>query len=578
MPADSQQSAGDPQNAVTAPKPRAARGVFLTQGAIEREIMAGLPNQIGRMRGAYDCLRYSQGRFEEYPTRHKDMRYRSPATRRTLPIFRRVMQILCMHLYKSQPTRKLGGSREASAWLEAVYRRNHAWAKFKRADQLTLVGGFAAFQFAGSTDPSAPLKINLWGADQVAYWCDPEDPTTVQAVATVDFQDNQRRLTLWTEEQIVTYQTTKGLIHPGFGSTTFVMAGLDGKPARRPNPYRDRDGRGIVPFSFAHWDFPVSDFETNSPGHNLLELNQGINERVDNLGDSIYFNCKPIGVAEGVDDGWTPPAELRPGDFLTLPASSIDIGGNGPTPTLHYLMPDLSYVTKDWEDQSAFLDNTLEMYGIPPSLIRMVQSGARSGAAIQAEQLPVLGWVEGRRADWGVYEEDAARKAVEVAEAHLRNNGVDSDADALQAVLDDWSFRLRWPSLFIQLPGPARDLADEWRLKHNQVSLIGIMQERAELSEQEALEEIARVARQNEQLRALGIDPFGVQPTPFGALGQPAPRLPSLQTGEGGGPPADDGNGDGPEEYAEDPAESEGNRVGTSTYSGEQADAAYGGG
>ena len=580
MAADGSSNAGDPQSPVQLPKLRPSRPTGVDQRAIEREIEGGLANQIGRMRDAYDCLRYSQGRFEEYPTRHKDMRYRSPSVRRTLPIFMRIMKVLTMHLYKSQPVRKLGPDPSVSQWLELVYRRNNMWAKFRRADELTLVGGFAAFQFAGSTDPAAPIKVNLWGAEQVAYWCHPEDATKVEAVATVDFSDNQRTLTLWTREQIVTYRTTKGVIHAAFGGNAFRLEGVGGKPARRPNPYRDRNGEGILPFSFAHWDFPVSDFETNSPGPNLKELNQGINERLDNLGDSIYFNCRPIGVAQGVDDGWTPPAELRPGDFISLPADNVDAAGNGPVPTLAYLMPDLSYVSKDWEDQAAFLDNTLEAWGIPPSLIRMVQSGAKSGLAIQSEQLPILGWVEGRRPFWGAYEEDAARTLCLVAEAHLRNHELLEEADAVQSVLDNWSFSLRWPSLYIQLPGPDRDQADDWRLSHSLVSLVGILQERQDLSEEEAFEHFEKVAQQNARLQAMGINP---QPSnPFGAGGAggmippagPGPEQLPPQPARDDGRESDDGG-----ESPADPSGAQGSDVGAQYQRGFQEDrATWGGG
>jgi len=536
-------SSGD--SPVTVPRLLPPRLPYTSQREIEREIEAGLPNQIGRMRDAYDCARYAAGRFEEYPTRHKDMRYRSPAVRRTSLIMKRIIDILTMHLYKSQPTRKLRDP-AVSAWLEAVYRRNRMWAKFRRAEQLTLIGGFAAFQFAGSTDPRAPVDVHLWGADQLAFWCDGEDPTRVQAVATVDFADNRRHLTLWTREQIVTYETTKGAAHAAFGSTAFRPTSFDGKPARRDNPYRGPDGEGLIPFSFMHWQYPCTDFETNSTGLNLKELNEHVNERLDNLGDSIYFNCKPIGVASGVEDGWTPPAELRPGDFIAMP-SDADVMGNGPAPTLSYLMPDLSYVDKDWADMDSYLDHTLETYGVPPSLIRMVQSGAKSGAAIMTEQLPILGWVEGRRADWASYEEDAAEMGVSVAASHLEANGFYQDAGALLDTLDDWSFALRWPPLYIQLPGPQRDQADDWRLGRSQVSLVGIKQEREDLTEEEAFEAIAKVAEQNRRLRAMGINPNPADPFAAGGPINPTPQ-------PGGG----DGDGEGQLPPLADPAEAQG--------------------
>jgi hypothetical protein len=516
--------AGSNQSSTAPAIPRVMARSQSLQKDIEKEIESGLPNQIGRMRDAYDCLRYAQGRFEEYPTRHKDMRYRSPAIRRTSPIFKRVVEILTMHLYKNSPGRRLADP-EASQWLEDIYKRNFMAAKFKRADQLSLIGGFSAMQFAGSTDPARPLRINLWGADQVAFWTDPDDPTEAAAAATVDFHDNQRRLRLWTKDQCVTYITEKGVIHPAFGGTAFRK--LD----RKPNPYRDRNGEGIIPFAFQHWEFPAQDFSTNSPGLNLKELNQGVNERLDNLGDSIYFNCKPIGVARNVDDSWTPPAELRPGDFILLPASSIDAGGNGPEPTLSYLMPDLNYVAADWADLNNNLDHQLEMWNVPPALIRMIQTGARSGASIQAEQLPILGWVEGRRGDWACYEDAAALKAFTIAECHLRNVGLLEEADHLQAIIEEWSFTLRWPTLYVQLPGPDRDRADDWRLQHGLVSIVGIATERQDLTEDEAFEYLAKVEEQKAQLAAMGINPNPAPANPF-AAGMGLPTAPVAKPGE----------------------------------------------
>lgn len=502
--------------------------------AIEREIAAGLPNQSERMRDARACLRYSMARFEEFPTRHKDARYKSPAVRRTSPIFKRIMEVLTMHLYKSQPTRKLRDPM-VSEWLEQVYRRNNCWAKLRRLDQLTLIGGFGALQFVGGTDPKLPLDIRLWGADQIAYWVSPTDPTKVEACATLDLFDNQRHLKLWTRDETVEYITAKGLLHPATGGTAYREV----SGSRKPNPYVDREGQGIIPFAFAHWQFPAQEFEESGPGLNLKQLNEGVNDRLDNLGESIYFNCRPIGVAEGIDEGWVPPAELRPGDFLKLPAASVDVAGNGPVPTLKYLMPDLSYVTVDWEDQNAFLDHTLEMWGVPPALVRMIQSGARSGASIQAEQLPILGWVEGRRADWGAYEEGFARTGIQVAESHLRNSGLADDANTLQATLDDWNFSQRWPPLHIQLPGPERDKADDWRLENKLISLVGIVQERQDLSEEEAFEALAKVKGQTDQLKAMGIElappnPFAMGGNPFGDPNQPPPPPGSAP------PPADE--------------------------------------
>ena len=494
----------------------------IKQADFEREIEAGMPNEVARMRDAWDCLRYSMGRFEEYPTSHKDQRYRSPAVRRTTPIFKRIVEVLTMHLYKNQPTRRLKNE-QASGFLEAIYRRNYLWPKWKRLDALTLIGGFGALQFSGSTDPHSPVDIYLWGADQLAVWVDPDDAIRPIAVATLDRHNGEKRVRLWTREQVVTFVSDQNVIHAAFAARSFKFQ------SRKPNPYKDRNGEGILPFSFAHWTFPTQEFETNSPGLNLKELNHGVNERLDNLGDSIYFHARPIGIANNVDDSWTPPGEIRPGDFLKLPASSIDAGGNGPLPTLSYLAPEVAHITADWADMNNWLDHELEMWGIPPAMIRMVQSGAASGIALQTEQLPLLGYVEGRRADFACYEEEAAHRCMEITDAHLRNVGLQAEADQVNAELEAWSFSLHWPVLYIQLPGPDRDRADDWRLAKGDVSIVGIVQERHDLTEDEAFEHLQKVAEQKAKLETMGIAQAQPKPAP---LGPPNPDQAEAPAGE----------------------------------------------
>jgi hypothetical protein len=419
------------------------------------------------------------------------------------------MQCLTMHLYKGQPTRKIGTDKLASEWLAQVYKQAGMPGKWKRADELTLVGGFVGFQYRGTEDPDEPISILLWGADQLAYWVQPDDPTRLRAVATRDVYDSTRRLRLWCDDTITTYQTKKGEDHVAKGGTQFKLT------SRKHNPYEDEDGEPILPFSFAHWEFPTTEFSTNSLGLNLKELNRAVNERLDITAENVHFQATPIGLAEGVDATWTPPAELRPGDFITLPASDVDVTGAGPVPTLRYLAPELGVIDASWLDLNNFLDHSLEMFGVPPALMRMIQSGARSGVSIQAEQQPVIGWVEGRRSLWSYYEEDAAKTCLRVAAAHLRNN--DRFEPRIQAALEDWQFTVKWPSLYIQLPGPEKDRSDEWRLQMGLTDKIQLLMEREDLSEQEAVERFEQIQARNQQLQAMGVEPG--MPQPAGALG-----------------------------------------------------------
>lgn len=510
----------------------------ISQDAIEDEVLSGLPNEKDRLQDAYDNLRFSEGRFEEYPTRTKDGRWKSGSTRRTSRVFGRVVDILCRNLYKAQPTRKLAGD-GASEWLGRTYKHNAMGPKWKRADELTLIGGFCAWKFEGTADPANPLRITLWGADEITVWHDPDDPMEPVGVGVLDTFDNQRRLRLYTREEIVTFATAKGYEHPAWGGAAYHELG------RKPNPYRTPDGEGILPFSFAHWHFPTQRFSTNGPGHGLKELNEHVNERLDRLGDAIFYLGRPIGVATNVDPTWTPPTELKPGDFMVMP-NNEDLGGSGPPPTLSFLMPDLQFVAVDWTDLNFYLDHTLEMHGVPPVLIRMIQSGARSGVSLQSEQLPLLTWVEGKRGDWATYEDRAAFKAAQVTAAHLLANGFANPAGRLFDLLDDWRFTLRWPQLFVQLPGPERDREDDNRLAKGFASKVMILQERQDLTEAEALELLGRVKAQNDQLAALGVDPLAGVATPTPILPGPLETDgEGVEGGQDGDPAGGEGGGDG---------------------------------
>lgn len=411
------------------------------------------------------------------------------------------MEVLTSNLYKASPTRKLSNPVE-SAWLEQTYKFNKMHAKWKRADELTLIGGFCGYQFKGTADPLNPLKIILWGAEEIAFWVDADDPLVPVYVAVKDRDGGRNRLRLYSDDMIVTFVTEETA--SAWGTFTEVKTAN----GRITNPYRDIDGKGIIPFSFCHWFTPTQVFTTDGPGYGLAECNDFVNADLDSLGDAKAFLCKPLGVASGVDATWVPPVQIRPGDFINLPASDVDLGGTGVQPTLTYLMADLGFIAADWMDLNFYIDHVLEMNGVPPVLIRMIQSSARSGESIKAEQTPLIQWVEGRRSQWADFEDDTALMAVKVTAAHLRNTtGYDADAAKLQAIADDWQFTLRWPNLYTLTPGPERDLADDYRVERGYASKIMIVMERDGVTEIEAVEHLQKVHEQNEALKALGIEP-----------------------------------------------------------------------
>lgn len=487
-----------------------------------------------RLENAYWNLRFSQACFDEYEqggagsvvetsgdtwdhTRPKmggsTPGYEKAPNYRSSPIFKRIMDVLTQNLYKAPVGRHLA-TPEATDWLNRVYQANAMGAKWQRADQLTMIGGFSTFQFAGNDDPKSPIKIHLWGPEQCVVFCDPDDQTQAGAVAVIDMYDGQRRLALWTKQEVRYYRTKKGGPYPADGGTSWELS--DSKP----NPYKDRDGEGILPFSFAHWNFPAQEFEQHCPGDNIRELNDAVNFGLNDLGDGIRYLAKPIGLATGVDEGWSPPTLIKPGMFLNLPASSIDAAGNGPVPDLKYVNPELGFVSTIWEDLNNYIDHSLEMHGVPPSTIRMTLN-AQSGVAILAEQSPLLSWAEGRRRPFGVYEERTAGKALAVGAAHLRNHKI--DAGELEEVAADPRLALTWPRMYVQLPGPDRRLEDDHRINRGYASKIMILMESEDLSEDQAFERFKRVKEHNDKLAAMGIEPtaYDTPPAPPSPFGDP---------------------------------------------------------
>ncbi len=508
----------------------------------DRQIREGLPSaERERIDDAYRNLRYANGHFDDVmaqrggkqsltqtserwdpirPTSDSDTRYEKSQHVLTQPVMKRVISKLCENLYKRGPSRELADKRVSAIYAE-VCRRNEMGPLWQRADEFTAIGGFAGFQYAGVETERSPVKINLWSADQVTVWTDPEDHRTLKAVATFDKVDGRTRATLWTEDKLATY-TTKRTDSAADGQTRkFQRLTLEDNPYRLPETPEESDqGRGIIPFTFPHFCHPTTEFTYDSPGDNLYELNRYVNFGFDDLADGIRYLTKPIGVAEGVDEGWEAPAIVRPGMFLNLSAGQVDAGGNGPQPKLSYLTAPNDFVSVIWSHLNNYLDLALELEGIPPSAVRMILD-ARSGVSILAEQAPLLGWTQHRRGSFHTYELAAVEMFCRITASHLRTHGFASQATRFDASALDPGFNLRWPRLYVDLPGPERDRSDGVRLQWGQCSLIDLTMERDDVTREQAVETLKRVKTDNEELTALGIVPL---PAVLDvAAGQPKP-------------------------------------------------------
>lgn len=459
-------------------------------GAIHEEILAGLPNESGRLESALFNRYFYEGNFELFPVRAPDG-FEPYRYQRTSRFLRWVVQVLTKNLYREGAARRLSRHPAASEFLERTYRQWWADSAWQDADRAATWGGWCAFQVLGTRDPDKPLRYYLWGADELVAWVDPEDPTCPAAIATIDKFDRERRLRLWTADfvdpetgevatrgEFRTYLTEKWNGETS-GRTAFHLVG------REPNVY------GVLPFATVHFEPPTARFTTCGPGDHLRQVNDWLNFTLTETGDSIRYDIRPVTLAYNVRAGWRPPA-ARPGSIWDIPAESVNAGGEGPEPRLEFHQADSGYIGATWEDIGEFLGHTLECYGIPRSAFRLERAAATSGVQVVAEELPILDWAQGRQRPFSRYEEGLAVTTLKVAAAHYRNNGI-SRAE-LDAAAADPGLVVRFGRMWPNLPGPERDQADQWRMAAGLASRIDVLMEREGLSREEAEAKLRQVA------------------------------------------------------------------------------------
>ena len=469
---------------------------------VRSEIEGGLVNESRRLHCAWKNRMFYDGHMEMFPTREENLYHERWDMRRTSRLMRRVIHVLTDHLYKKPPTRTLSAGPEATDWLERCYKKASMAALWPQSDRMGLLNDWCAFRFAGNDDPETVVDIELFTSDQLVVWTLPGKPRVPGAVATIEREDAGRTLTLWTDDEILTYYTPKWGQDQTAGATAWKFRSSE------PNPYE------TLPFAFVHSEYPTTEFHTEGIGDFLREVNDAVNFSIDNMGDAVRYLAFPIPVAEGVSPAWTPPPKLKPGQWVTMPGSQATAGDDAMSkPSLNYVSPPLDFVAVTWDDLNRYIDRALEDIGVPPGTIRLTADSS-SGVAMMVEQGPLLAWAEARRQPFSMYESDAAKKAAQVASAHLRANGL-----AVPPWLDEAArepgMGLKWPQLYVQLPGPERDRSDEWRLGFGLASKIQLLMEREDLTRVQALEKLKAVAADNEELTAMGIEPGLPKPEPI---------------------------------------------------------------
>lgn len=420
---------------------------------------------------------------------------------RSVPVMRRIVDVLSQDLYRKPPQRAITSLPVASEFLDAVYRSIRMDARWQQADRATCVNQVACFEVFGRTGLGSALKpigVRLWGGESFRVWCDPDDALSPIAVALIDQHDEQTRIRLWTHEWRETWLSPKMGKYQTSGGRELTRI------AQEANPYRSApDGEPILPFSFAWWNFPDdAEFWCGSPGDGLRQLNFHVNMRLTKNADDIIHN-RPIGVVEGASATYQPPQNRKAGQFHVIPPEVNDIANAGPKPELRYVICDLGYLGSDWDDLDRYLQASLEMNNVPLAAVRLDQARAESGIQIIAEQLPLAMFAESRRLPFGHYERDLASVLFRVAASHVENNFEATGGELLGMRVEElWEaaeasadMQLVWP------PGLTEQLkANDWqrnqfRIDNKLVSRTMLVMELEGLDRTLAEDRVRRIAQ-----------------------------------------------------------------------------------
>jgi hypothetical protein len=248
----------------------------------------------------------------------------------------------------------------------------------------------------------------------------------------------------------------------------------------------------------------------------LRQINDGANFFLTEHSDCIRYNTRPVVVLKNVRPGWTPPKPIRPGDVWDLPPD--DDSEESGKQDAAYLQSDVGFIAAGWDDFNSYIDLTMEMNGVPPAAVRLVQDAASSGIQIVVEQIPLILWAQKRQRPFARYEHALANLTLKVGAKHLGAQSFDGyriTASKLQAAADTMVMTLRWPDMWPDIPGESRDKSDQWLLDNGLTSRTKVLMERDNLTREEAVAELEEIAEDLEREREL----FGEPEPP--APGQP---------------------------------------------------------
>lgn len=490
--------------------------------AIEREVLAGLPNEQARRLKCLTSVKYYRLRGAELIPRREaesDQDYLN-RPKRSLPLTRRVINVLTSKLYAPGPSRRIADDDGATKWLDGVYDQAGVNGLLQQADRMAHLNGMAAVQVAATGDPDRPLALQLWsGWHEIALFEAPGRANEVAACVTIDCWDETTRYTLWTPTEYRAYESRK--LKPGQTSGGRAATFLPDESG--PNPY------GCLPFAFVWFERPTGGVdEQEGLGPFLANLNATIDVEMSDMAQAVQKYHAPLLLAYDCSIEWSPVAV--PGKPLRVVGDPTDFD-KPPAPRLEYLQAKLD-VGGGWENIRQVIDSQLEALGVPLTAYRMDSRTLPSGAALIAEQKPLTDYATGRRSLCRDWEASLARVCLTAAGAYYGR------ADLAAAGLGG-RLQLAWPPPSIDLPSADRDEQDRSSLELGMESRVMIAMRRFGLSREQALEHLRQAAEDEAEL---GRDLDEPEPPP-----QPAADEPEE--------PKDDGRRIDPDDFDDDEPE-----------------------
>jgi hypothetical protein len=359
-----------------------------------------------------------------------------------------------------------------------------------QADRLVTLHGICAIGVYPTGVPSRPINYHLSSPPGFhVLGKSPDDPRVATAVCTITKTGpDTTRYRLWTATHFYTFFRGKAWGYAPGGMTV----------ARYDPGSSDAHDYGSLPFTFPTHELPTTELETKGLGYLLAKVNKALNTEKSHLASWVHHYARPLGFVSGVGPEWRP--KFVDGGFIPLVVRHDSTEDAPVVPEARYLESQLDIgAIRQWIISEA--NQALEELGVPIT-IGVQTDGARignapSGVSIAAQDADLITYAKARQPLFNVHETNLCKLVCRIAASPSGKMG--AFAANLERVADDPSLRVAWPEPQIDLPGQARDLADQWELEAGITDPIEILMRRQNLTEEEAIAQYRNVQRRRAQ-------------------------------------------------------------------------------